>query len=103
MQDRVTVQLYKLFTSKGFGVLRFNFRGIGRSQGVFDNGMGELSDAARTLDQASSGAFSRATAGGRPSRLTFSWLTLALERPKRAAYSAPHKIMRAAASQRDMS
>jgi len=50
MQDRVTVQLYKLFTSKGFGVLRFNFRGIGRSQGVFDNGMGELSDAASALD-----------------------------------------------------
>ena len=44
MQDRVTVQLYKLFADNGFGVLRFNFRGIGRSQGVFDNGMGELSD-----------------------------------------------------------
>jgi uncharacterized protein len=50
MQDRVTVQLYKLFVDKGFGVLRFNFRGIGRSQGVFDNGMGELSDAASALD-----------------------------------------------------
>ena len=50
MQDRVTVQLYKLFTDKGFGVLRFNFRGIGRIQGVFDNGMGELSDAASALD-----------------------------------------------------
>src|SRR5512147_105964 len=50
MQDRVTVQLYKLFVSFGFGVLRFNFRGIGRSQGVFDNGMGELSDAASALD-----------------------------------------------------
>ena len=50
MQDRVTVQLYKLFAEKGFGVLRFNFRGIGRSQGVFDNGMGELSDAASALD-----------------------------------------------------
>jgi uncharacterized protein len=50
MQDRVTVQLYKLFVDNGFGVLRFNFRGIGRSQGVFDNGMGELSDAASALD-----------------------------------------------------
>ena len=50
MQDRVTVQLYKLFVDYGFGVLRFNFRGIGRSQGVFDNGMGELSDAASALD-----------------------------------------------------
>ncbi len=50
MHDRVSVQLYKLFADFGFGVLRFNFRGIGRSQGVFDNGMGELSDAASALD-----------------------------------------------------
>ncbi len=50
MQDRVTVQLYKLFVDFEFAVLRFNFRGIGRSQGVFDNGMGELSDAASALD-----------------------------------------------------
>jgi len=50
MQDRVSVQLYKLFVDFGFAVLRFNFRGIGRSQGVFDNGMGELSDAASALD-----------------------------------------------------
>jgi uncharacterized protein len=50
MQDRVTVQLYKLFVDFGFAALRFNFRGIGRSQGVFDNGMGELSDAASALD-----------------------------------------------------
>lgn len=50
MQDRVTVQLYKLFVDFGFATLRFNFRGIGRSQGVFDNGMGELSDAASAVD-----------------------------------------------------
>ncbi|MBM3565688.1 MAG: alpha/beta hydrolase, partial [Alphaproteobacteria bacterium] len=31
-------------------VLRFNFRGVGRSQGRFDNGQGELSDAASALD-----------------------------------------------------
>src|SRR6185369_17879084 len=35
---------------KGFSVLRFNFRGVGRSQGEFDNGVGELSDAASALD-----------------------------------------------------
>jgi pimeloyl-ACP methyl ester carboxylesterase len=34
----------------GFSVLRFNFRGVGRSQGYFDNGPGELSDAASALD-----------------------------------------------------
>jgi uncharacterized protein len=50
MNDRPTVQLYKLYADFGFAVLRFNFRGIGRSQGVFDNGMGELSDAASALD-----------------------------------------------------
>ncbi len=50
MQDRVAVQLFQIFTARGFATLRFNFRGIGRSQGVFDNGMGELSDAASALD-----------------------------------------------------
>jgi uncharacterized protein len=50
MQDRVSVLMFKIFTEYGFAVMRFNFRGIGRSQGVFDNGMGELSDAASALD-----------------------------------------------------
>jgi hypothetical protein len=50
MQDRLTVQLFQIFQRFGFSVLRFNFRGLGRSQGVFDNGMGELSDAASALD-----------------------------------------------------
>ena len=30
--------------------MRFNFRGVGRSQGEFDKGEGELSDAAAALD-----------------------------------------------------
>jgi hypothetical protein len=34
----------------GFNVLRFNFRGVGRSQGEYDQGVGELSDAASALD-----------------------------------------------------
>ena len=50
MNNPVTYQIYHQFVSRGFSVLRFNFRGIGRSQGEFDNGAGELSDAAAALD-----------------------------------------------------
>jgi alpha/beta superfamily hydrolase len=31
-------------------VLRFNFRGVGKSQGRYDGGIGEISDAAAALD-----------------------------------------------------
>ena len=50
MNDRITQAMYKTFVKRGFATLRFNFRGVGRSQGVFDNGIGELSDAAAALD-----------------------------------------------------
>merc|ERR1712094_147752 len=40
------------FIKRGFSTLRFNFRGVGRSQGAFDDGPGELSDAASALDWA---------------------------------------------------
>jgi uncharacterized protein len=46
MNDRIVQRLYKTFADRGFATLRFNFRGVGRSQGSFDNGIGELSDAA---------------------------------------------------------
>jgi alpha/beta superfamily hydrolase len=50
MNHPVAVQLYHLFMKRGFSVLRFNFRGVGRSQGEFDAGIGELADAATALD-----------------------------------------------------
>ncbi len=50
MNNKVVYALYQMFVAKGFSVLRFNFRGVGRSQGHFDNGQGELSDAASALD-----------------------------------------------------
>jgi uncharacterized protein len=50
MNNPVTYQLYHQFVDRGFSVLRFNFRGVGRSQGEFDSGIGELSDAASALD-----------------------------------------------------
>ena len=50
MNNRIVQALYQDFVRRGFAVLRFNFRGVGKSQGVFDNGVGELSDAASALD-----------------------------------------------------
>lgn len=50
MNNPVAVQLFHLFMKRGFSTLRFNFRGVGRSQGEFDSGIGELADAASALD-----------------------------------------------------
>lgn len=50
MNNQVVYHLYYMFLKRGFSVLRFNSRGVGRSQGMFDHGLGELSDAASALD-----------------------------------------------------
>ena len=50
MNNKVVYSLYQSFVRQGFAVLRINFRGVGRSQGSFDNGQGELRDAASSLD-----------------------------------------------------
>lgn len=50
MNNRVVHAMFKIFQRRGFSTLRFNFRGVGRSQGEFDHGQGELRDAAAALD-----------------------------------------------------
>lgn len=50
MNNKIVYNLYYIFVRRGYSVLRFNFRGVGRSQGEFDSGLGELSDAASALD-----------------------------------------------------
>jgi alpha/beta superfamily hydrolase len=50
MNNKVTYVIYQTFLKLGFNVMRFNFRGVGRSEGGFDDGNGELSDAAAILD-----------------------------------------------------
>lgn len=50
MNNKVVYSLFRCFKDLGFSVLRFNFRGVGRSQGQFDDGNGELSDATIALD-----------------------------------------------------
>ncbi len=50
MNNQIIYNLFYMFVKRNFSVLRFNFRGVGRSQGIFDHGSGELSDAAAALD-----------------------------------------------------
>ena len=50
MNNRVTYNAYHTFLQNNFSVCRFNSRGVGKSEGKFDNGLGELSDAAAALD-----------------------------------------------------
>jgi uncharacterized protein len=50
MNNKVVYTLFHAFVHRGFAALRFNFRGVGRSQGHFDRGEGELADAASALD-----------------------------------------------------
>ena len=49
MKNRVVQLMYNILEN-GFSVIKFNFRGVGKSDGIFDNGQGELSDAAAALD-----------------------------------------------------
>ena len=46
MRNNVVDSLVQAFQEQGYGTLRFNFRGVGRSQGMFDNGRGETEDLA---------------------------------------------------------
>jgi alpha/beta superfamily hydrolase len=50
MNNKVIYTAFHTFARNKYSVLRFNFRGVGRSDGVFDHGAGELMDAATALD-----------------------------------------------------
>ena len=50
MNNRIVYEAYNCFYKNNFSVIRINFRGVEKSDGVFDNGQGELSDAAAALD-----------------------------------------------------
>lgn len=54
MHNKVVYRIAKAFQQAGFAVLRFNFRGAGRSEGVHDEGRGEQDDlraARRFIEQ----------------------------------------------------
>jgi uncharacterized protein len=50
MHTKAVFRATKALAGLGCAVLRFNFRGVGRSQGSFDNGVGELGDFRAGLD-----------------------------------------------------
>ena len=45
MHNNVVEALDEGFVLSGFSTLRFNFRGVGHSEGVYDEGNGEINDA----------------------------------------------------------
>jgi alpha/beta superfamily hydrolase len=50
MQNKVVHTLARGFVRQGFIALRFNFRGVGESDGIFDEGRGELEDVFAAMD-----------------------------------------------------
>jgi uncharacterized protein len=50
MNNKVVYNTFKAFANNNFSTLRINFRGVGRSQGQYDQGIGELTDAATAMD-----------------------------------------------------
>lgn len=50
MNSKTSYALFRCFADRGFNTMRFNFRGVGKSEGCFDQGEGELNDAASVLD-----------------------------------------------------
>ncbi len=49
MDNKVVTTLMRTYRDLGVDTLRFNFRGIGKSQGSFDQGRGELADLQAVL------------------------------------------------------
>lgn len=84
MHTKAVYRGTKALASIGCAVLRFNFRGVGRSAGSFDNGVGEIEDFRAGLDFMSArypeadlwtagfsfGAYVSLTAGARDDRVS---------------------------------
>ena len=49
LDNKVAQTLAKTFFALGYAAIRFNFRGVGRSEGTFDEGRGEAADAIAAL------------------------------------------------------
>ncbi|MEM8547260.1 MAG: CocE/NonD family hydrolase [Pseudomonadota bacterium] len=52
MTNKVTYTLARAFVLSGFAAVRFNFRGVGESEGAYAEGIGELADTLSVIDWA---------------------------------------------------
>jgi hypothetical protein len=52
MENKIVTTLAKTFAELGFATLRFNFRGVGTSDGEFDGGNGEVEDMLAVVQHA---------------------------------------------------
>jgi alpha/beta superfamily hydrolase len=52
MTNKVVTILARTFGDLGIGSVRFNFRSIGKSTGIFDNGVGEVEDVLTVVEWA---------------------------------------------------
>ncbi len=50
MHNAVVETILQAFQDQGFSTLRFNFRGVGSSQGSYDNGIGEVQDIREAMN-----------------------------------------------------
>ncbi|HET9792971.1 MAG TPA: alpha/beta fold hydrolase [Thermoanaerobaculia bacterium] len=64
MHFKVVFRIARALSRAGFGVMRFNFRGVGASQGRYDFGRGERDDFLAALDEAERRAGLPAIAAG---------------------------------------
>src|SRR5256885_54563 len=63
MDNKVVTTLVRAFSESGAAVFRFNFRGVGASEGTHDEGRGETDDMVRVIEHA------RSQLGGLPLQL----------------------------------
>ena len=52
MDNKVITTLAKVYAEAGFATLRFNFRGVGKTEGTHDEGGGETDDMLRVIEHA---------------------------------------------------
>ncbi len=64
MHSKVVYRAARALTAAGYDTLRFNFRGVGLSQGRYDGGRGETEDFRAALDEAALRGGTPIVAGG---------------------------------------